>query len=67
MAGLPDRNPLPATAAEQAGGSRCGGTKTRTRVWGMARNNRKERERGEKGRVNIVERDKGKKRENKTG
>jgi len=65
LAGLPDRNRLPATAAEQAGGSRCGGTKTRTRqVWVMARNNRKGGERREKGRENIIERDK-EERENK--
>lgn len=46
MAGLPDRNQLPTTAAGQDRGRRCGGTKARNRqVGGMARTTgRKEKE-----------------------
>lgn len=65
MAGLPDRNQLP-TSSRAGRREKVWGYKSQKQAgWGDGKNNRKERERGEKGRETAVEREKRKEKKKK--
>lgn len=66
MAGLPDRNQLPTTAAGQDGGRRCWGTKARSRqVGGMARTTGRKEKEERKGERLLLKGKRGKKKKKK--